>query len=379
MKICFVSDSYPRVDRSGGIGVYTRTAAQTLAARRHEVHVLLGKRQKGYDTNDGSVQVHVRLVRWIPILGRWLDGLGESFCLAWALFRLHRRYRFDVVEFPNWEGYGLVAAFFHFVPVVVRLHTSMIESVAALNRLPKINERYMIWQEKMSARLAKAVVTHSDSHRKSLQAKYGLKSVEMIPHGIEWPKDDSHPSGNSLAVLCVGAMNPRKGADTLLAAIPIVLRQIPEAEFWLVGSDADHAMEKKLREMHPEINTGRVKFLGRVEDKELSNLYADCAVYASASVYESFGLTFVEAMARAKPVVGCSVSAMPELISHEENGLLVPPNDPVHFAEALVRLLSDRALRIQFGLTGYEKGKTNYSSERMAKDIECFFQKVITT
>jgi len=377
MKICFVYESYPTLPPYSGFAMYVQTAARALAARGHEVHVLVGRRGTRSDSTDGPVQLHVRPVRAIPLLGRWLWGLGESICLAWALFVLHRKHRFDVAEFPDWEGMGLATAFLRFVPVVVRLHTATSEAVEARGTTANAGERFGIWAEKTSARLATATVTHSHAHARAIEPAFGLRNVPVIPHGIMVPEAKRTPAASPPAVLCVGKMNPRKGTDTLLAAIPLVLKQVPEAEFWLAGEDRDGRYEKEFHEAFPQIAPGRVRFLQFVSDEQLAELYQTCAVYASASNYESFGFPFVEAMAREKPVVACAVSAMLDVIENETTGLLVPPRDPQAFAAAIVRLLRDPGLRQRFGEAGRRLVVERYSAERMARDLEDFLARFL--
>ena len=370
MKLCFVTDFYPTVGPAGGIGVYTRTAARALAERGHEVHILVGHKTRGFDTQDGRVLVHVRFVRWIPILGRWLTGLGESCCLAWALFFLQRRHHFDVVEFPNWEGYGFVAALLHICPIVVRLHTSTLQSVRSHNRPLAFSDRFMIWIEKMSARWATSLVTHSEFHRQAMEVEYGLRNIHVIPHGVIVPEPSSSPQ--SLAVLSVG-LSIRKSIKTLCAAIPLVLERVPESEFWLAGADLNRQTEKAFWDANSGISPNKVRFLGVVTDKQLDDLYSTCAVYASASVYESFGLTLVEAMAHERAVVGCAAGAVQETVLEGKTGFLVPVEDSSAFATALIRLLRDKDLRSRYGQAGRQRVIERFSIERMAENIEAYF------
>lgn len=359
--------------------MYTQTAARELAGRGHEVHVLVGLKGERRDFADGAVQVHVRPVRWLPVLCRWMPGLGESGCLAWHLYRLHRRYRFDIVEFPNWEGPALVTVLWRFVPVVVRLHTSTWETVELAGRPPTQRERFLMWAERTSARRANAVVTHSEAHRAESARRLGLRAITVIPHGINLPSEAmvTQAEGESLAVLTVGFLNPRKGTDIFLEAIPKVLAEVPKATFWIVGGDPGGRYERQFREQHPQLANGCVQFAGYAPPETLSQYYSRCAVYASASRYESFGLTFVEAMGHGKPVVGCRGGAIPELIEPEVTGLLVPPNDPEAFAAALVRLLRDPALRRRLGAMGRLRAAERYTSERMAERIEAFYRATI--
>ena len=374
MKTCFVCDSYPVLPHYGGIDVYVQTAAHALAARGHQVHVLIGRHAETFDREDGQVFLHGRPIRWIPLFGRWLPGLGESICYAWFLRRLYRQHRFDIVEFPNWEGIGFVSCLLRICPIVVRLHTSMLESVQAQLRPPTFGEKFMMWMEKQSARLAKATITHSHAQINKLGPHYGLSNTALVPHGIRIPKQPS-PECN-LAVFCAGGMNQRKGIDTFLAAIPLVLREVPEACFWLAGADKERVYEQSFYRMHPDISSDRVLFLGFITDTELQERYHSCAIYASASIQESFGLTFVEAMAHGKPVVGCNIAAMQETIDHEKTGLLVAPSDPKSFAASIVRLLRDFDLRKAYGAAARLRVEGLYSAERMASGIESFYESV---
>jgi glycogen synthase len=373
LKICFASDSYPTLPKAGGVSFYTQTAARALAARGHEVHVLIGIRGQSSDQRDGVVQIHLRPIRWLPVVSRWFPGLGESVCLAWWLRALRRRYNLDIAEIPNWEGMGLVASALGILPVVVRLYTSTGESLRIKGSVPTFGDRFLLWAEKASPRLARSVVTHSHAHAHSTGCMYGLDNIHVIPLGIALPKSPSESSNRSLAVLSVGFLTPRKGVDILLAAVPLVLAEEPEAEFWIAGADHDHRYETEFRKTHPEIPHNKVRFLGYVSNDELNNLYDTCAVYASASVYESFGLTFVEAMAHGKPVVGCAVSAMLEVIDDGVTGLLVPPNDPRSFANAIVTFLQNRSLRERCGAAGRRVALDRYSAELMAERMEQYF------
>lgn len=382
MNICIVCDSYPGLDQYGGIAVYTKRLSDALVKRGHDVHVLVASSSgiRAQDYLKDLVHVHVRVVHYLPFLGGVLCGLGESMGAMVFFYKLHLKYKFDIVEFPNWEGIGFMFSLLKIVPLVVRLHTSMIESVETLNRTARLGERFMMWLEKVSARNASAVVTHSDSHRIKYANSYGISTecIEMIPHGLEGSCFAGlNKEHNSKAVLTVGPLNARKGADTLIRAIPIVLAQVPDAEFWIVGRDVNSQYQKKLLESAPTSDLSKVNFFGFVDEKTIQNLYKSCGIYISASVYESFGLTFIEAMAKGKPVIGCRAGAISEIIRDEQNGILVSPNNPQEFAGAIIRLLQNSELRLKLGVNGYELAKEYYSADRMAKDVEAFYRDVV--
>ena len=377
MNLCIVSDCYPLARPFGGMAVYTQTAARALSARGHKVHVLIPCSDASRDLADGDVQVHYRRVSWMPLIGRFVPALGESRGLARALRELHAQHRFDIVEFPNFEGVGLVAQWQDFLPSVVRLHTSMAESVEVQDRAPRLGERFMMWAERQSARRAHGVVTHSLAHRDRLAKIYDLPGIHIIPHGIALPPlSETEPAAPN--VLTLGRLTARKGGPTLLAAIPLVHAVLPDATFIVVGASDAHPMVRRFHEQHPRIPRERVVFHEFVDGDELAALYTSATVYASASVYESFGLTFVEAMARGIPVVGCATSSMNEIIAHERTGLLVPPTDAPAFAGAVTRLLKDASLRRALGDEGRRVCVEKYTDARMAADIEAWYRDVLS-
>jgi len=377
MVVCFVSDSYPLTQPFGGMAIYTETAARAMSARGHQVHVVVGWRGESCDREDGRVKVHYRTVRWLPLIGSILPGLGESLGLAKVIRGLDQKYHFDLVEFPNFEGHGLAFQMFQSTPVVVRLHTSMVESVEVQQRRPTIGERYMMWAERQSARRAQGVVTHSISHRDRLGRVYGLPNIRLIRHGIQIPADRPRV-GSRLSVLTIGHLSERKGGATLLAAIVRVLEQVPDVTFVIVGATGEEPVVRSFRESYPEIQHSRIVFRRFVSEEDLNALYAASTIYVSASVYESFGLTFVEAMARGIPVVACAVSAMTEIIRHDATGLLVPPGDPEAFSSAIVRLLGDAELRERLGRQGRRECLEKYTADRMGAEIEAWYGEVLS-
>jgi len=372
LNICLVSQSYPALPKFGGIAVYSQDIARGLTARGHCVHVIATTlTSDDGEIEDAGVHVHVRRVHWLPLVGNWLPGLGESVKVARTLRQLHRRRRFDVVEIPNWEGLGLASTFLPGIPISMRLYTSLTESVEMAGRKPTRQERFMIWAEKTSARRVLAAVTHSEAHRQCMAAAYGLEKIEVIPLAVRIPERVEAPSGS--VVLSIGRKDPRKGMDTLFATIPTVLRQRPEARFKIVGVPPEYEGARALLERCP----AGVEVLGWVEPERLNELYNQCAIYVSPATYESFGLTFVEAMARGRPVVGCATSAIPETVRDGVDGLLVAPRDAEALAGALVTLLSDEGLRGRMGAAGRQRAVENYSIEIEAARIESYYMRLI--
>jgi len=140
---------------------------------------------------------------------------------------------------------------------------------------------------------------------------------------------------------------PEKGLQVLLTAWPLVEKKVDSAELLLAGgpalwkrtSPAPGAQELAkqvtyMRSFH------RIIEVGIVPRQEMPAFWRQVHVAVVPSVCpESFGLTALEAMACGRPVVASAVGALPEVVG--DAGILVPPEDPVALADALVELLSN--------------------------------------
>ena len=138
----------------------------------------------------------------------------------------------------------------------------------------------------------------------------------------------------------------------------------------LVG---DGAVRTKLEEQarRPGL-AGRVVFLGRRTDvAELLPLFD---VFAMSSLSEGLPLTLLEAMAAGLPCVSTAVGAIPEAIVEGRTGLLVPPGDPGRLAEALLRVLQDRALRTAMGLEGQARARALFDLKVMTRRYEDLYE-----
>ena len=175
---------------------------------------------------------------------------------------------------------------------------------------------------------------------------------------------DLPPDGPFL--LCVGRLDEQKGHPTLFEAMRSVLAQEPDARLVVVGgaqqSGADYAAFLRQLAANPDLD-GRIIFTG--ERTDVPRLMAACDLFVLASRWEGFGLVFLEAMASGKPVVATHVSAIPEVVLHEQTGLLVPPDDPAALAAAILRLCADPTERQRLGDAGYERVHLHFTADRM--------------
>jgi glycosyltransferase involved in cell wall biosynthesis len=143
----------------------------------------------------------------------------------------------------------------------------------------------------------------------------------------------------------VGRLEARKGVQVLCEAIPEVIKSAPMTKFVLVGQDTNTATDGGSIKRHiTEEAQGRgfmdsIVLIDFLSEDELIQLYSACDVFVLPSLYETFGLVTMEAMACGKPVVATATGVIPELGLDGESGIMVPLGDAGALAEAMIKLL----------------------------------------
>lgn len=376
-----------RPETDSGIGRHFRVLADALAALGHAVHVVHPTRSVDADRAAlGALRpawtCDLVPVSRPPVLDRlarrsWpaqvlLGELSASVASARALASAARLHRLEVVETHATATPALAYLLrprATRVPIIARVSTSASQLLANLGNRSRLRDLAALL-ERHACRASDALLTHGRRHRDELARVDGYRATDfaIVPHGLPDLVPAPAPPADDLAeeILYVGRFEHRKGVDTLLDAIPAVLAARPRARLTLVGAHDGNPVWPTFRARHPDLADHRVRALGRVTDDTLLPLYANCSVFVAPSRYESFGLIYVEAMRHAKPVVGCRVGGVPDVVDDGRTGLLVPADDPPALADALLRLLADPALRARLGRAGREDFLHRFSARRLA-------------
>jgi glycosyltransferase involved in cell wall biosynthesis len=153
-------------------------------------------------------------------------------------------------------------------------------------------------------------------------------------------------------------LTAEKGHAVLLESAALLRPEFPSLKLAFFG---DGPLRDALSRSSAARSSGAL-FPGFTDDLPAALAAAD--VFAHPALYEGFGLAPLEAMAAGLPVAASQVGGLPELISAEVDGLLVPPGDPVALAAALRRLLSSPALRESLGGRARARAQ-DFTRERM--------------
>jgi glycosyltransferase involved in cell wall biosynthesis len=183
-------------------------------------------------------------------------------------------------------------------------------------------------------------------------------------------------------LLFVGYLIPRKGVDTLVKSINILVknRGLERLTLHVVGdAERDETYVQGIREYcRTEGIEDQVIFHGRVSESDLQNLYETSDIFVFPSLWEGFGMALAEAMSYGLPIVTTNAGAIPYLVKDGRNGFLVPPQDPEKLAQSIEKLVASPELRAEFGEVN-RKVAAEFSWERSFAKIEKFLDELINS
>lgn len=189
---------------------------------------------------------------------------------------------------------------------------------------------------------ARHVIATSQATARVLEADYGVAPdrVSVVEPGTDRGAAlrKTGEKNDTVALLAVGAVVPRKGYDLLIAALA-QLKHLP----WRLTIAGDRTRDAETtRAVEVAIArfglVDRVEMPGSVSDEQLSSLYAAADLFVLPSRFEGYGMAYAEALAHGLPVVATNTGAIPDTVPADA-GVLVPPDDVEALAEALRRLI----------------------------------------
>ena len=304
--------------------------------------------------------------------------LGYPMALA-RLASFLRRERIDIVHVHLFDPsiVGLTAAAAGRVPLrVMTRHYSDYHT--------RIDKRWHVMLDRYCTSMADGIVAvseHTARHMVDLEAAPKEK-IRVIVNGIDFDrvKTSSADAAASLRrelgaeaahlLLIAARLHPEKGYETLFRALANVRGRLGKPiVLAIAGTGPLLPMYQDLaRSLSIEDS---VRFLGFRND--LPDLMSASDVFVLPSVAEAFGLVLTEAMYLGTPVLASRVGGIPEIVTDEVDGILVPPGDPASLASAIERLLEDQALRKKLAGAGRDKVVERFQFSRMVRSYEEYY------
>jgi glycosyltransferase involved in cell wall biosynthesis len=357
-----------------GDGLVALGFIEEIGRRGHELHVAAG----GLDLRSELPQsVHVHH------LGDPGDtAVSGRPLFMWRARRLYRRVArerpFDLVHQLNPVDVGVSLALAgERVPVVLGPYVpDWAPSGAGADAVvgPAALRLKQLLRAAQQRRATTALVSTAAAESK-LSSRRRLR-VHELPPGIDadaWgPGPDGVPGQD---VLFLANLEVRKGIHVLLDAFAQLAPRFPGARLLVAGEGPEgDAVRRRLRET-PELS--RVELLGRVERSQVMATMQACDVYCLPSYGEPYGMTALEAMACARPVVATAAGGLQHLVP-DEGGRKVPPGDPTALARALGEVLADPGLRQAMGERNRAAVERRFAWSRVVDRLEEIYREAIS-
>lgn len=199
-----------------------------------------------------------------------------------------------------------------------------------------------------------------------------IEEFQSLPGKEETRKALGIKADNHL-ILTTGRLVPQKGLNFLIEAIQYITQKDPLAKLIVVGAGPSKEM---LVNLMKELGLKNVTFLGYVRRALFRKLLAVADIYVSPTLYETFGVGVLEALASGLPIVTTNICSLPEIVEDGINGFLVPPKDPYSLSEAVLRLLNNDSLRARIREKNLKKAR-KYSTDVIFPQILEVYEEAI--
>jgi glycosyltransferase involved in cell wall biosynthesis len=208
--------------------------------------------------------------------------------------------------------------------------------------------------------------------------EYGVPAdrLRLVYYGIREEPGDRRAgraalglTGGQRLILCPARLYARKAQLDLAAALPAVAARHPGARVLLAGRVSDVGYEQRLWQALDELGVAHlVTHRDDLYAGDMPSVYAAADLVVLPSLEEGLGLAAVEAMYAGRPLVVTDVTGLNEVVTHEQDGLLVPPSAPDRLAAALLRLLDDSPLAQRLATCGRVTAHERFGLDRMVDE-----------
>lgn len=388
IRVCHVITRMIR----GGAQKMVMTLLERLDRRRYDVTLITGPQVSAEGSYHAELERLGMPVAILPEMVREIHPVHDM-TATWKLMKIFRETRPHIVHSHTYKAGVLSNVAGRAIGVrgvVFSPHGHIFEPGASIPGVPSsgLKRTALYWITRFSQFWADSVTAVSEKDKQD-QVRLALAPSHkycVIRNGIEIPDRMSTRHIDKVAlrkkwdieasspiVGTVGRLTSEKGHRYLIEAMKYIVNDHPRAKLLLVGGGP--LMDTLIR-ITDELGLRKsVRFLGQLENIE--ELLTLIDVYVQPSLYESQGLSIMEAMGMRRPVVATEVGGVTDLVQEGRTGLLVPPGNPQRIAEAVDRLVSDRDWAIGLAGSAYDRVCSNFSVDRMIQEYDLLYQRLI--
>jgi D-inositol-3-phosphate glycosyltransferase len=379
------------VRSGGGMSIYILNLANYLVELGHEVDIYT-RTQKEEDENILDLHKKARVIHLKPSANFAISVEKFSEEMKKFIDKNHCRYDLFHAHYYLSGLVGMRMKQYYQIPFFQTFHTLGIAKKKYLNEVNNLR----IQTEKNIINEAKCLIVSTELEKSDLVKLYGAdkRKIEIVYPGVNHKifRKISKPlarekvklSGSENILLFVGRIDPVKGLGTLIKAVFQLINshKVSNLQVLLIGGDPHKrtGINKEMVKVKKLINRYKlddvVKLIGSKPQRLLPYYYNSADIAVLPSVYESFGLVVLEAMACGSAVVASNVGGPKFLIDDGIDGLLFKSNNPESLASCILKLLTDEKLRAKIGVEAL-KFSQNYCWSKQAKKTAEIYSKYI--
>lgn len=390
----------------GGVGSYCIELARALADKV-ELHVVtLGRKEKGklvyskediHDFFNGKMKVH--FLTTCPAKDTFFYNAKMQLAAYKKLPKIAEEYDFDLIHsnFPQMPDLLLKIGRKNCIPSISTIHTTIkgqkdgiMSSGLPFSKMDLSEKCTLLLYpalrlaEQLYLQESREFVTVSNWMKRILKKNYpsisklhvihnGVDSKRFIPETSNTPQIlDEKPNP---IVLFSSRLTVAKGVHELILAIPQILKRTKDVHFVFCGAGPQEHWITLLRKLN--IDKRFYTFLGYIDYKLLSSLYAKADIFVAPSLYENLPIRILEAMSCESAAVASNICAIPEAITNGENGMLISPGNVDELAKVTTMLLDDDELRSRLGKNARQTVINNFSWDVIAEKTVDIYKKIL--
>lgn len=365
MKIAYI---ITRSDAIGGAQIHVRDMAASLRSRGHQSVVGVGGdgpfvgllREAGIDCEA------------LPHLVRSIRPVSDARAIC-EMTRFLRRHRPDIVSLHSSKAgwLGRIAAWWERIPVIFTAH-----GWAFTEGIPSGRRAVYYALERLSPCKTPVVITVSQ-HDRDLAIRLGIMPSDRLVciHNGSGEIPDTlrgNPRKSPPIVTMVGRLDEQKNPELLVRA----LGSLGDVE-WSLELIGDGPGKNRVATLARQVGVmNRVHLLGARND--VAACLARSQIFALSSNWEGFPRTIIEAMRAGLPVIATSVGGVAEAVKHNETGLVVPRRSEEALSSALLKLLTNPALRAEMGAAGRRRYEEHFRLETMVSRTLSEYERLLS-
>ncbi|MBW2981057.1 glycosyltransferase [Candidatus Woesearchaeota archaeon] len=375
MNIAIFTDTFlPNIN---GIVTLVIDSAKGLAERGHKVLIIAPRAKKGYSVDMGK-NISVRFIS--SVKAYFYEGFRFTFPSTLKLIRLLKEFKADVIHLHTQFTLGveaLVCAKIMHKPLVGTFNTFIAEpgylKHMKLDKIKPVQKIAWIYSNFFYNR-CNIVISPSKATKSVLKKEGVKKKIKVIPYALDLSKfrrfsrreiesAKKNYGINDKTVLFVGRISHEKSVDTLIEAMKLVAKDVPDSKLLIIGGGPLLSRLKK------QYSAKNIRFTGMIKNSKLvdSAIIPSCSVFATMSKTDNQPLAILEAMAFGLPVIGVDRLGVPEMV--DKNGFIAPADNCKVFASYMIKLLEDKNLRKAYGQRSMELVK-RFSLDKVTEDME---------